>query len=90
MFLPISGLSHNRTMLIHPQFDPVALQLGPVAVHWYGLTYLAAFALFVFLARLRLAHPDVAQRGPGVWNAQTIDDLLFYGVVGVILGGRLG
>jgi len=65
-------------MLIHPQFDPVALQLGPVAVHWYGLTYLAAFALFVFLARLRLAHPDVAQRGPGVWNVQTIDDLLFY------------
>jgi hypothetical protein len=38
---------------------------------------LAAFALFVFLARLRLAHPDVAQRGLGVWNAQTIDDLLF-------------
>ena len=77
-------------MLIHPQFDPVALQIGPVAVHWYGLTYLAAFALFVFLARLRLAHPDVAQRGPDVWNAQTIDDLLFYGVVGVIVGGRVG
>ena len=77
-------------MLIHPQFDPVALQIGPVAVHWYGLTYLAAFALFVVLARLRLAHPDAAQRGPGVWNAQTIDDLLFYGVVGVIVGGRVG
>ena len=77
-------------MLIHPQFDPVALQIGPVAVHWYGLTYLAAFALFVFLARLRLAHPDVAQRGPDVWSAKTIDDLLFYGVVGVIVGGRVG
>jgi len=35
-------------MLIHPQIDPVALQLGPVAVHWYGLTYLVAFGLFCF------------------------------------------
>ncbi len=76
-------------MLIHPQFDPVALQIGPVAVHWYGLTYLVAFALFVLLARWRLAHPDVARLG-SAWRAQTIDDLLFYGVLGVILGGRLG
>ena len=77
-------------MLIHPQFDPVALQIGPVAVHWYGLTYLAAFALFVWLARQRLAHPDVARMGEGAWSAATIDDLLFYGVVGVIVGGRVG
>ena len=41
-------------MLIHPQIDPVALQLGPLAIHWYGLTYLAAFGLFFFLATLRL------------------------------------
>lgn len=50
-------------MLIHPQFNPVALQIGPVAVHWYGLTYLAAFALFVWLARQRLAHPDGERLG---------------------------
>ncbi|MEO6320723.1 MAG: prolipoprotein diacylglyceryl transferase family protein, partial [Polaromonas sp.] len=41
-------------MLIHPEINPVALQLGPLAIHWYGLTYLAAFGLFFFLASLRL------------------------------------
>jgi len=43
-------------MLIHPQIDPVALHLGPLSVHWYGLTYLAAFGLFMLLGRLRLRH----------------------------------
>ncbi|MBL8446813.1 MAG: prolipoprotein diacylglyceryl transferase [Zoogloeaceae bacterium] len=72
-------------MLIHPQFDPIAFSLGPLSVHWYGLMYLAAFALFVLLGRRH------AQRRPDMgWNAQQIDDLLFYGVLGVIIGGRLG
>lgn len=72
-------------MLHHPNFDPIALQLGPVAIRWYGLMYLVAFALFFFLTRYR------ARRQP--WhgaNDQLVDDLLFYGVLGVILGGRLG
>src|SRR5918995_711959 len=47
---------HNRAMLMYPQINPVALQLGPVAIHWYGLTYLAAFALFFFLGTRRLRH----------------------------------
>jgi len=78
-------------MLLHPTIDPVALQLGPLAIHWYGLTYLAAFALFVGLARLRLRHAPYAQLvSQGLWSKQDIEDLLFYGVVGVVLGGRLG
>ena len=44
------------TMLIYPHIDPVALQIGPLAIHWYGLTYLAAFGLFMFLGTLRLRH----------------------------------
>ena len=44
-------------MLTHPQFDPVALQIGPVAIHWYGLTYLVAFGLFLWLASLRVKKP---------------------------------
>lgn len=74
-------------MLVHPQFDPVALALGPVQIHWYGLTYLAAFALFVFLGRRRVQRPPYAEAG---WTTRDIEDLLFYGVVGVILGGRIG
>ena len=50
-------------MLIHPDIDPVALRLGPIAVHWYGLTYLAAFGLFLFLGRLRLRHRPFAGLG---------------------------
>ena len=72
-------------MLIHPQFDPIAFSLGPIAVRWYGLMYLAGFAAFLVLGR---------QRALGqVWHGITpidLDDLLFYGVLGVVLGGRLG
>ncbi|WP_415033887.1 prolipoprotein diacylglyceryl transferase [Azonexus sp.] len=71
-------------MLLHPQFDPVAFSLGPLSVHWYGLMYLLAFAQFIALGRLR-----IAQKLAPV-NAEQLDDLLFYGVLGVILGGRLG
>lgn len=72
-------------MWVHPQFDPVALRLGPVAIHWYGLSYLLAFALFFYLVRRRMA--AAPQAG---WQARDVDDLLFYGVLGVVLGGRLG
>jgi len=72
-------------MLIHPQFDPIAIQLGPLAIRWYGLMYLVGFILFIALGRLR------AKRRPDLnWTAKDVDDLLFYGVLGVILGGRLG
>jgi phosphatidylglycerol:prolipoprotein diacylglycerol transferase len=78
-------------MLTFPKIDPVALQIGPLAVHWYGLTYLAAFGLFMLLANARLKHqPYAALQGPGAWSRRDIEDMLFHGVVGVIAGGRLG
>ena len=78
-------------MLMHPQFDPVALQIGPLAVHWYGLTYMAAFGLFMALARLRLQQAHYASLPVGQsWHMQDVEDLLFFGVLGVILGGRVG
>ena len=72
-------------MLTHPQFDPVFFSLGPVAVRWYGLMYVVAFVAFVMLGKLR------ARKGPayGV-TEEGVDDMLLYGVLGVILGGRLG
>ena len=72
-----------RPMLIHPQIDPVALQLGPLAIHWYGLTYLVAFALFYALGTRRLAHLPFAQLPQ--WTRRDIEDILFLGVLGVIL-----
>ena len=72
-------------MLIHPQIDPIAIQIGPLAVRWYGLMYLAGFVAFLWLGKRRAA----AQPWYGM-RALDIDDLLFYGVLGVVLGGRLG
>lgn len=67
-----------------PHFDPIAFSIGPLAVHWYGLMYLFGFAAFWLLGRQRARQ---AWRG---MSAQDVEDLLFYGVIGVILGGRLG
>ena len=81
----------NIPMLIHPEIHPVALQLGPLAIHWYGLTYLAAFGLFFFLATLRMKHqPYASIVGAGAWSKRDIEDILFLGVMGVVIGGRIG
>src|SRR5210317_1580517 len=70
-------------MLTAPQIDPIAIQLGPLQVRWYGLMYLLAFLAFWWLGRRRA-------RQTGLLKAEQIDDLLFYGALGVILGGRFG
>ena len=74
-------------MLAYPQFNPIAVQLGPLAIHWYGLTYLVAFGLFIWLGGRRVQRAQFASRG---WTRRDVEDLLFYGVLGVVVGGRLG
>ena len=74
-------------MLIHPQFDPAAIRIGSFAIHWYGLMYLMAFAQFLLLGRLRIRSPQYQALG---WSYKDLEDLLFAGVLGVVLGGRLG
>ncbi|MEO6696926.1 MAG: prolipoprotein diacylglyceryl transferase, partial [Gammaproteobacteria bacterium] len=71
-------------MLNYPQIDPVALQLGPISIHWYGLMYLVGFAAAWWLGRLRAQQP-----GSG-WSPEQIGDVIFYGALGAVLGGRLG
>ena len=72
-------------MLVHPGFDPIALKLGPLAIRWYGLMYLIGFVAVLLLGRYRINHGRNAPIG-----AKELDELLFYGVLGVVLGGRLG
>ena len=74
-------------MLIHPMPDPIAIQIGPLAVHWYGLMYVLAFALFIILGSVRIKQPHIAVLG---WKKEDLDDMLFYGMLGVVIGGRLG
>ncbi|KAA6185995.1 prolipoprotein diacylglyceryl transferase [Thiohalocapsa marina] len=71
-------------MLTYPDIDPVALSLGPLQIHWYGLMYLAGFAAAWLLGRWRASRP-----GSG-WTPAMVDDVIFYCVIGVIAGGRLG
>ena len=72
-------------MIYFHDIDPIAFSLGPVKVHWYGIMYLLAFASAWWLGRRRIAQG----RLPGV-NAEGFSDLLFYSMLGVVLGGRIG
>lgn len=69
--------------VLHPQINPVALDLGFVKLHWYGLMYLLAFAAAYFLAWYRT-------KSRSDFTTEMVSDLVFFGSVGVILGGRIG
>jgi len=71
-------------LIVHPNFDPVAISIGPLSVHWYGLMYLAGFAVGLLLGQYRASRP-----GSG-WKREEIMDLVFYVAMGTIIGGRLG
>lgn len=73
--------------MIHPQFDPIALQLGPLALHWYGIMYLFGFMQFIVLGRYRVQQLSMKNLG---FVKNDLEDILFYAVLGVIIGGRLG
>lgn len=71
-------------MLTYPDFNPVALSLGPLKIHWYGITYLIGFLGCYAAASLRVRKP-----GSG-WTRDQLADLLFYVALGVVIGGRIG
>ncbi len=79
-------------MLTYPHIDPVALSLGPLKIHWYGLMYLLGFGAAWWLGRVRArasngAHANASGSG---WTAEQVGDMIFYGALGAVLGGRLG
>jgi len=71
-------------MIIFPEFNPVALSLGPLQIHWYGLMYLLGFLMAWGLGRFRIKHYQLD------WSEQQLNDLIFYLALGVVLGGRIG
>src|SRR3990167_2967227 len=71
-------------MLTFPDFNPIAFSLGPLQVHWYGLMYLLAFLMAWLLAHSCAKHYQLT------WTSEQISDLIFFGALGVILGGRIG
>lgn len=70
-------------MLKYPHIDPVLIKIGPVAVHWYGIMYLVGFGAVWLLGNRR------ARKLSG-WDEQQVSDLVFYGAIGAVLGGRIG
>lgn len=71
-------------MFTYPQFDPVAFSLGPLTVHWYGIMYIIAFGGAWLLAKYR------AKKSQDLWTDEQVADLIFYGALGAVLGGRIG
>jgi phosphatidylglycerol---prolipoprotein diacylglyceryl transferase len=71
-------------MIVYPGFNKIAFSIGPVKVHWYGVMYLLGFAGGWWLGRRRAARPG------STWKPNDVDDLIFYSMLGVILGGRIG
>ncbi|WP_455204933.1 prolipoprotein diacylglyceryl transferase [Kaarinaea lacus] len=71
-------------MLTFPEFDPVAVHIGPLKVHWYGLMYLVGFLGGWWLGMVRAKKPNSG------WTPEQISDMLFYVALGVVLGGRIG
>ena len=71
-------------MFTFPQFNPVALAIGPISIHWYGIMYMIAFGGAWWLASIR------RKQQVGKWTAEQISDLVFYGALGAVLGGRMG
>ncbi len=78
------GMVRYRPMLSYPNIDPLILSIGPVRLHWYGFMYLAGFAISWLLMRRRADRIGLGQ------TPERMDDLIFYGALGVILGGRIG
>jgi phosphatidylglycerol:prolipoprotein diacylglycerol transferase len=78
-------LTKQRIIMWHyPQFDPVAISLGPLSIHWYALSYLVGISLAWWSLGIRNRHQNLG------WTKEAISDVIFYGVLGVILGGRIG
>ena len=69
-------------MFIHPNFDPIAIHIGSLGIHWYGLMYLLGFLAFLQLGKWRATHQDWR-----AWSPEMVDDALFFGALGVIFGG---
>jgi len=70
--------------LHHPNFDPVAVSLGSVQIHWYGLMYLIGFAGAYLFCAMRARRPEYG------WTQEQVSDMIFYTALGVVLGGRVG
>ena len=67
-----------------PVIDPIIFSIGPVSLRWYGTMYLIGFVAALILAN------KAADRSHGLWSKEQVSDLLFYGFLGVVLGGRFG
>ncbi|MCP4177791.1 MAG: prolipoprotein diacylglyceryl transferase [bacterium] len=71
-------------MIQFPDINPVILKIGPLKIHWYGVMYLVGFVSAWILAVWR------SKKSKGIWTSEQISDLIFYSIIGVLLGGRLG
>mgnify|MGYP001812511609 FL=1 len=82
--IPIFWFGEREFMLTYPEFDPIIFSIGFLKIRWYGLMYVVGFGLAWWLAKRRSKQADSPVTG------EQVDDLIFYAMLGVILGGRIG
>ncbi|SOC85018.1 phosphatidylglycerol:prolipoprotein diacylglycerol transferase [Ensifer adhaerens] len=73
-----------------PGFNPIAFELGPLKVHWYGIGYVVSIMLGWFYARRLIANGNLWRGGQAPINAQQLDDFVLYAAIGIVVGGRVG
>ncbi len=78
-----SSAPYQPYHMTYPNINPIALDLGFVQIYWYGVMYLLAFLSAYLLAIYRAKHSNE-------WNKQQVEDMVFYGAIGVVFGGRIG
>nr|WP_210166355.1 prolipoprotein diacylglyceryl transferase [Neorhizobium galegae] len=81
---------HLFALMPFPNIDPVAFSIGPLAVHWYGLAYVAGILLGWFYARRLAANGSLWKDGQSPITAAQLDDFLVWVAAGIVLGGRIG
>ncbi|MBP2558291.1 phosphatidylglycerol:prolipoprotein diacylglycerol transferase [Neorhizobium galegae] len=81
---------HLFALMPFPNIDPVAFSIGPLAVHWYGLAYVAGIMLGWFYARRLAANASLWRDGQSPITATQLDDFLVWVAAGIVLGGRIG
>ena len=76
--------------LTFPDINPIALQLGPIQIHWYGIGYVVSITLGWLYARKLIANEALWRGGKLPMTAVQLDDFILYATVGIVLGGRIG
>jgi phosphatidylglycerol:prolipoprotein diacylglycerol transferase len=86
----LTEIFHQLAIMPFPDINPVAIQIGPLAIKWYGIAYVVGILLGWFYARKIVSTPRLWRDGKPPISMADLDDFVFWAAIGIVLGGRLG